>query len=185
MPQRSVFCIALSRGRAGRIVLDLKEARFSSTEISALFLDQSAIASRTVAGDGSAPSAEPLIQPAEVIYGVMAWIATVACHVVPGGDPIIAAGPIATVLSDAMISGVADGLIDFGVPQTEAKLYEDRIKEGHILVSVHTESSDKSDQARDIFSAAGAEDICTMTEYCPAESETRNGDGRPHGSAFA
>ena len=126
-----------------------------------------------------------MIQPADVISGVMAWIAAVACHVVPGGEPIIAAGPIATVLSDAMVSGVADGLIDFGVPRSEAKRYEGRIKAGQILVSVHTESSDRSDQARVIFSAAGAEDICTMIEDCPAERETMDGYARSDGGTFA
>lgn len=164
MPQNSVFCIALSRGRAGRIVLDLKEASFSNTEISALFLDQCASPDLTTSTEAALLVDDKPIQAPEVICGVMAWIAAVACHIVPGVDPIIAAGPIATTLSDAPISGVADGLIDFGVPQGEAKRYEARIKEGRILVLVHAESADKSDQARGIFSAAGAEDICTMTE---------------------
>jgi hypothetical protein len=177
MPQRSVFCIALSRGRAGRIVLDLKEARFSNTEISALFLDQSANTGRAVANEAVSTAGEPLVQPADVICGVMSWIAAVACHVVPGADPIIAAGPIATALCEAPVSGVADSLIDFGLPKTEARRYEGRIKDGHILVSVHTESTDKSDQAREIFTAAGAEDICTMAEASASE--------QPRGATFA
>ena len=164
MPQRSVFCIALSRGRAGRIVLDLKEARFSNTEISALFLDQSAIASHAAGQEIRLAEEESSTQSAAVICGVMAWIAAVACRVVPGIDPIIAAGPIASTLSDAEGGSVANGLIDLGVPHAEARRYEGRIKGGNILVSVHTESRDKSDQAREIFSAAGAEDICMMTE---------------------
>jgi hypothetical protein len=94
----------------------------------------------------------------------MAWIAAVACHIVPGADPIIAAGPIASALSDADGGSVASGLIDLGVPQVDARRYEDRIRDGNILLSVHTETSDKSEQAREIFSAAGAEDICLMTE---------------------
>ena len=98
----------------------------------------------------------------------MAWIAAVACRVVPGVDPVIAAGPIANVLSNAEGGSVANGLIDFGVPHAEARRYEGRIRDGNILVSVHTESSDKSDQAREIFSAAGAEDICMMTENSSA-----------------
>jgi hypothetical protein len=172
MPQRSVFCIALSRGRAGRIVLDLKEAMFSNTEISALFLDQSAIASHAAGQEIRLAEDESPIQSAAVICGVMAWIAAVACRVVPGIDPIIAAGPIASTLSDAEGGSVANGLIDLGVPHAEARRYEGRIKDGNILVSVHTESSDKSDQAREIFSAAGAEDICMMTENSSATGAT-------------
>jgi hypothetical protein len=172
MPQRSVFCIALSRGRAGRIVLDLKEASFPNTEISALFLDQSAIASRNAEQQARYAEGETPSQSADVICGVMAWIAAVACRVVPGTDPIIAAGPIASELNGIDGSSVADGLIDFGVPQLEARRYENRIRDGNILVSVHTESRDKSEQAREIFSAAGAEDICMMTEN-PSPKEAK------------
>jgi len=174
MPQRFIFCIALSRGRAGRIVLDLKEARFSNTEISALFLDQSAIASHAAEYEFCHGEDEHPIQSADVICGVMAWIAAVACRVVSGGDPVIAAGPIASALSDTEGGSVASGLIDFGVPQVEARRYEDRIRDGNILLSVRAESSDKSDQAREIFSAAGAEDICLMTENRLPKGVTRN-----------
>lgn len=163
MPQRSVFCIALSRGRAGRIVLDLKEAKFSNTEISALFLDQSASGSHTAVVETRQVEEAP-IHSAAVMIGVMAWIAAVACRVVPGNEPVIAAGPIANALGDAESGSLANGLIDFGVPHAEARRYENRIKDGNILVSVHTENSAKSEQARRIFSAAGAEDICLMIE---------------------
>jgi len=174
MPQNSIFCIALSRGRAGRIVLDLKEASFSNTEISALFLDQGANTSPAVADEAALAVGEPPIQSPDVLRGVMTWIAAVACHVVSGGDPIIAAGPIATALSDAPVAGVADGLMVFGVSPVQARRYEDRIKDGHILVLVHAESSEKSDQAREIFTAAGAEDICLMPEgFSPHKAPDR------------
>ena len=98
-----------------------------------------------------------------VACGVMAWIAAVACRIIPGVDPIIAVGPIASALNDAAVGGLAGGLIDFGVPQMQARRYEDKIKKGHILVSVHTENPVRSEKARKIFSAAGAEDLCMMT----------------------
>jgi hypothetical protein len=164
MSKRSVFCIALSRGRAGRIVLDLKEAAFSCTEISALFLDQSAGVVQTASIEASASPDESPIQPAKVIYGMMAWIAAVGFCIIPGDDPIIAAGPIAATLTDEMAFGVVGGLSDFGLSQEEASSYEYRVRNGHILVSVHTESLVAGDRAREIFAAAGAEDICTTTE---------------------
>jgi len=184
MPQRSVFCIALSRGRAGRIVLDLKEARFSSTEISALFLDQNASFTRTTGTDASSQSGDPVIQTADVISGVMTWIAAVACRVIPGTEPIIAAGPIAAVLNSETVSGVADSLIDLGVPQVEAKLYEDRIKGGHILLSVHAEKENESERARQIFIAAGAEDICTLLEFPVPKAKPKGACGIS-GATFA
>jgi len=172
MLQRFVFCVALSRGRAGRILLDLKAAKFSSTEISALFLGWSAPLRRAEASDRYHLVSEIPIQSADIICGVMAWIAAVACYVVPGVDPVIVAGPIATLLSEGSVNGVADGLIDLGLSRVEARLYEERIKNGHVLVSVDAESSERSDRARVIFSAAGAEDIQTMTRNPAVKSAT-------------
>jgi len=73
-------------------------------------------------------------------------------------------------------------LIDFGVPDTEARLYEGRIKDGRSLISVHTENPDKCDRAREIFSAAGAEDICTMMNVSTPKLSLRNGYGIPRTS---
>jgi hypothetical protein len=184
MPQKSIFCIALSRGRAGRIVLDLKEAEFSNTEISALFLDQSAKTARAATTADSTSPADSAIQPADVVCGVMSWIAAVACRVFPGTDPIIAAGPIASALGDATVVGVADSLIDFGVPHVEARRYENGIKAGRILISVHAGSPDKSDRAREIFTAAGAKDICTTMDVFTPSTSKRNPFGMS-GATFA
>ena len=173
MSKSSVFCIALSRGRAGRIVLDLKEAEFSNTEISALFLDQSANAARRASTGNTVTLDETMIQPAEVICGVMVWIAAVGCHIIPGVDPIIAAGPLAAALSDETVGGVFDGLTNLGVPHEEARRYEGRGKNGHILVSVHTDNPDFGVRAREIFAAAGAEDICTATAVSKSKRQSR------------
>lgn len=164
MSQRSVYCITQSRGRADRIVHDLKEEDFSSTGISILFLDPSANDERASANGASVAARAVVAQSAPAIRGVMRWIAGIGPVVIPGVGPLIAAGPIGAALSRATVGGVAGGLIDFGVPQLEAKRYEGRIKDGHILISVHTENPEKSDRAREIFVAEGAEDICTMIE---------------------
>jgi hypothetical protein len=184
MSKKSIFCIALSRGRAGRIVLDLKEAAFSNTEISALFLDQSAKVVRAALAENSVASGESAIQPAEVIYGVMAWIAAVGFRIIPGADPIIAAGPISTALGDETVNSIADGLTDFGIPQERARHYENKVKDGHILISVHTETLCMSERVREIFSGAGAEDIYTTAEVSLSEIQSRNAYGIS-GATFA
>ncbi|HEX9783941.1 MAG TPA: hypothetical protein VGA56_14565 [Opitutaceae bacterium] len=84
--------------------------------------------------------------------------------------------------SAATVVGIAGGLIDFGVPDTEARLYEGRIKDGRSLISVHTENPDKCDRAREIFSAAGAEDICTMMNVSTPNLPLRSGYGNPRTS---
>jgi uncharacterized membrane protein len=64
----------------------------------------------------------------------------------------------------ATAGGIAGGLIGMGIPELEAKRYEGKLKAGNLLISVHTESSDEIKRAKEIFSQAGAEDICTTGE---------------------
>jgi uncharacterized membrane protein len=63
----------------------------------------------------------------------------------------------------AAAGGIAGGLIGMGIPEIAAKRYEGKLHEGNILISVHTESSEEITQAKDIFTHAGAEDICTTS----------------------
>jgi uncharacterized membrane protein len=59
----------------------------------------------------------------------------------------------------AAVGGLTGALVGMGIPEYEAKRYEGKIREGNILISVHTEDSDERSRAKDIFERAGAEDI--------------------------
>ena len=59
----------------------------------------------------------------------------------------------------AAVGGLAGGLVGMGIPEYEAKMYEDKLKAGKILISVHTDDSNERDRARDLLKADGAEDI--------------------------
>jgi uncharacterized membrane protein len=59
----------------------------------------------------------------------------------------------------AAVGGVAGALVGMGIPEYEAKQYEGKIREGNILISVHTEDSKEIDRAKEIFTRAGAHDI--------------------------
>jgi len=71
-------------------------------------------------------------------------------------------------LGGAAIGGTAGGivgaLVGMGIPEYEAKRYEARLREGRILISVHSENSDQTKRAKEIFERAGAEDIATAGE---------------------
>jgi hypothetical protein len=158
------LCIAPSRGRADRIVHDLKEAGFLATDLSVLFLDEST-SDRPASSAKSLTSKDVLTaRSACEIRGVLGWIAGISTLVIPGVGPLIGAGPVASALGSATLGGIAGGLIDFDVPQVEAMRYEGRIKDGCILISVHSENPEKSDEARGIFTENGAENICTLIE---------------------
>jgi hypothetical protein len=62
------------------------------------------------------------------------------------------------------IGGITGMLIGMGIPEYEAKRYEGRIREGGILLSVHSDSSDWTRKAKDILARTGAQDIASAGE---------------------
>lgn len=166
---KSVFCIATSRQQADQIVDQLKAADFSNNDISALFADKGtshdfAHEMHTKAPEGAVTGAGT----GGILGGALGWIAGIGALAIPGLGPFIAAGPIMAALSGAAIGatlgGITGGLIGMGIPEVEARRYEDKLKDGNILISVHTENSEEISRAKDILTHAGAHDICTAQE---------------------
>ena len=169
MSKTSVFCIATSRHQAEQIVGQLKATNFSNNDISALFADKGT--SHDFAHEKNTKAPEGAVTGAVaggVTVGALGWIAGIGALAIPGVGPFIAAGPIIAALSGvaigAAVGGIAGGLIGLGIPELEAKRYEGKIKEGNILISVHTDNSAEISRAKDIFTKAGAQDICSTGE---------------------
>ena len=185
MSKKSVFCIATTRDQADRIVDQLKTANFSNNDISALFADKDT--NRDFAHEKNTKAPEGAVAGAGtggVIGGALGWIAGIGALAIPGVGPFIAAGPIIAALSGAAIGatvgGIAGGLIGLGIPELEAKRYEGKIKAGNILISVHTENSEEITRAKDIFTKAGAQDICSTGEAStPKDTKATERGSRP------
>jgi hypothetical protein len=178
MSKKSVFCIATDRTQAELIVARLQAAGFSNNDVSVLFPDQQT--TRDFAHEKNTKAPEGIATGAGtggVLGGALGWLAGIGALAIPGVGPFIAAGPIIAALSGAAVGatvgGVAGGLIGLGIPELEAKRYEGKLRDGNLLLSVHTENSDEIDAAEEIFKAAGAQDICTTGEPTAPKNETR------------
>lgn len=183
MAKKSVLCIATSEVQAAGIVDHLKEEGFSNNDISALFPDQSgtrdfAVEKGTKAPEGAAAGAGA----GAIIGGTLGWLAGVGALAIPGIGPFVAAGPIAAALSAAAVGGavggIAGSLIGLGIPEYEAKRYEGKIKQGGILLSVHTDDSEDIARAKEIFEEAGAQDISTAGEAGVSRKSSAEGKSR-------
>jgi uncharacterized membrane protein len=64
----------------------------------------------------------------------------------------------------AALGGITGALIGMGIPEYEAKRYEGKVKEGSLLISVHTEDRAERARAKQILEQAGAEDIADTAE---------------------
>jgi hypothetical protein len=164
MSHKSVYAIALSEGQAYQIVDSLTNAGFSNNDISALLPDkdsthQFAHEKHTKAPEGAITG----VTAGGAVGGLFGLLAGIGALAIPGVGPLIAAGPLLAALSGAAagatVGGIAGALIGMGIPEIEAKRYENRIAEGNILISVHTISAEETDRAKEILKHAGAEDI--------------------------
>jgi hypothetical protein len=69
-----------------------------------------------------------------VTGGVIGLLAGIGALAIPDIGPFIAAGPIMAALSGAAVGaatgGVVGGLIGLGIPEIEAKRYDEKLKKG-------------------------------------------------------
>lgn len=176
MAKNSVFCLARDEAQAARIVDELKLAGFSHNDISVLLPDKGT--TREFAHQKGTKAPEGAVTGAGtggVLGGVLGWLVGIGSLAIPGLGPFIAAGPIMAALSGAAVGAAAGGLVGalvgMGIPEYEAKRYESRVREGRILLSVHSENSDETKRAKEIFERAGAEDIATASEKHVSDKE--------------
>jgi hypothetical protein len=169
MANKSVFGLARNEAQAIMIVENLKSAGFSNNDISALLPDNRS--TREFAHEKGTKAPEGAITGAGtggVVGGVLGWLAGIGALAIPGLGPFIAAGPIMAALSGAAVlataGGVVGALVGMGIPEYQAKRYEAQLREGRILLSVHSDDSDETRRAKEIFERAGAEDISSAGE---------------------
>jgi len=164
MSNKSVYAIATSESQANRIVDGLTNSGFSANDISVLFPDKSTThefshEKNTKAPEGAVTGAAT----GGVLGGALGLLVGIGALAIPGVGPLIAAGPLLTALSGAAagatVGGITGGLIGLGIPEIEAKRYENRIAEGNILISVLTVSGDDVNRAKEILEKAEADDI--------------------------
>ena len=175
---KSVFALCDTEGRAESIVDSLKAAGFSNNDISVLFPDKSG--TRDFAHEQNTKAPEGASTGAGVggaLGGGLGWLVGIGALAIPGVGPFIAAGPIMAALAGlgvgAAVGGLTGALVGMGIPEYEAKQYEGKIKDGNILISVHSENSDETDRAKDIFERAGAHDISYTEEKGVPDKESR------------
>ena len=169
MANTAVYGIYTDRFSAENAVVALKEANFRNTDISVLFPENEgtkdfAHEKNTKAPEGATTGASS----GAVIGGTLGWLIGIGALAIPGLGPFIAAGPLLAALAGVgaggVVGGIAGALVGMGIPEYEAKRYEGKMKEGRVLLSVHTDDSTERDRAKTIFEKAGAEDIAYTEE---------------------
>ena len=88
--------------------------------------------------------------------------AMLIASLIPGVGPILAAGPLLATLLGAGVGAAAGGiigaLVDAGVPEEDARLYEEGVRRGGTLLMVRADA-DMASRAASIMNQHGAVDI--------------------------
>jgi hypothetical protein len=79
--------------------------------------------------------------------GIVGLLLGAAAMLIPGIGPIVAVGPLAAGLAGAVtgaatgavVGGITGALVDAGVPEDEARYYDERFRTGGILMTVRTD----------------------------------------------
>jgi hypothetical protein len=165
----AVFGIYDSQSDAERAVSALQSAGFRNTDISVLFADNEG--TKDFAHDKGTKAPEGATTGASTgaaVGGVLGWLTGIGALAIPGLGPFIAAGPIMAALAGIGVGGVMGGLagalIGMGIPEYEAKRYEGRVKQGGMLLSVHSDNSEWAKKAQAILERMGADDVSSTGE---------------------
>ncbi len=167
--KKAVIGIVQTVRQAETLVSQLKASGFKTQDISVLFPNTEG--TRDFAHEHSTKAPEGAIAGASaggILGGAVGLLAGIGVLALPGMGPLIAAGPVMAALSGAAagacVIGIVGALVGFGIPEVEAKLYEGKIRDGNLLIAVHTNDPEMRARADKIFKSNGAHDVSTMRE---------------------
>jgi hypothetical protein len=176
-----VLGVFSNRNYAEQAIMDLESSGFDPKDISIVMKDHTHASN--IAESTGASVAEGAVSggtTGAVVGGLAGLLIGIGAVAIPGlggiliGGPLVAAlglsGAAATTVSGAVTGAVAGGLLGalmgLGVSEDDAKFYEDRVKEGAILIAVP--DTGRRDMVIDILEDNNAENIRTVADYEPS-----------------
>jgi hypothetical protein len=165
----AVFGIYATQTSVEHAVITLTKSGFPVADVSVLVPET--LGSRDMGTEKSTKAPEGAAAGASsgaVLGGTLGLLAGIGALAIPGVGPLIAAGPIMSALAGMGVGGAVGGLtgalIGMGIPEFEAKRYEGRLQKGGILLSVHCDTSEEIEQAKEILDRTGGEDVSSTGE---------------------
>jgi len=148
-----------TREAADRAIAALKQAGYRDDQIGLIGKDSSG---RTVksgrADDSNAGEGAAIGAAAGAVAGAAVGAGIIA-GVIPVIGPVLALGTLGTILVNAAggaaIVGITGALIGWGIPEEDARYFEDEVKAGRYLVTVEC---GQGDDARDLLARHGGYD---------------------------
>ena len=133
----------------------LRAAKFRHTDISVMYSD----------GDQALRlrESEPLEdavadEDSASLAGILTSLSGLGAIVMPNDGPFMAGGPILATLVGAG-ENLPTSLRGLGIPEGEIQSFENRLRQGSLLLSVQCDDREWADRAREILEQTGAERV--------------------------
>jgi hypothetical protein len=171
--QRRIYVAAFDdRGDAELAARDLRDQGFSDDRIGYAWRGETG--ARRQEGDRAAKMAVSGAGSGVVLGGI---IGAGAALLIPGVGPVVSGGLLASALAaaatgaitGAVVGGVSGALVGLGIPEHEAKFYDERFNEGRTLLTVRAD--ERYDDAADIVRGRGGYDYLARGDRTFDETE--------------
>lgn len=152
--QKKIVGVFNTEREASSAIEGLKAQGFTSDEISVVTQDRDELkAIREETGTKAPEGVAAGAATGGVLGGVAGLLAGIGALAIPGIGPILAAGPIAAAFTGAAVGagagGLVGGLVGLGIPEEDARQYEEYVQSGKILLLV--DSTDRDTDVYDVF----------------------------------
>ncbi len=168
--KKAVIAIAPTPQIAEAVITQLYQSGFGAADVSVLYSKdhhpdlklEKIVGESTIAGAATGSA----------VGGAVGLIVGLGVLLIPGIGPLIAIGPLLGVLggvaAGSSVGGMVGAVVGLGVNEIEAQSYVARIREGHVLIAVHTEDHTARMNAHDVFRRVGLKDT-TQNEVASAD----------------
>lgn len=166
MSKEIITALFASRVEAENALAKLEHAGYTDKEMTMLITDDTrakhfGIKENTKAEEGTADGA--------IIGGLAGAIGmsliSAGSLAIPGLNLIVSGtiiGGLVGLGAGAVTGGLVGALIGAGIPEHEAKLYENALKKGAFLLAIETRDSDSTKQVKEILKNANAKDVTAV-----------------------
>jgi len=98
------------------------------------------------------------------VGATIAAIAAVGTSIVLPGLGLVVAGPIAAALAGggagALTGGLIGGLVGLGIPEADAQVYNDALRDGGVVIGVTPKDSSEAREVEKIMKNNSGEQVC-------------------------
>lgn len=154
--------------RVSKLLSDLEDRGFRENDVSILMSDRTRSRYPELEKASKMPEGAATGGLTGGLLGALIGGLTMAGSILIPGAGLLVAGPVVGILTGAAVGTTAGGLIGaligLGIPEHEAKYYEQVLhQEGMVLVMVTTSDS-KANEVRNLFKSHGAKEIAIEQE---------------------